>query len=194
MQRIPLSAPLLTIFCAAMISLGSSPHQLRADETKPPEVGKKAPDFELGNLDNKKYKLSELVKKGPVVVIMLRGYPTYQCPLCTRQMASFLNSAKQFDKREATVVFIYPDKADGIAEHAQEFIKGKKFPENYLFLLDPDFNFTNSYGLRWDAKKETAYPSTFVIGQDQKVKFSKISRTHGGRTKPQDILKELKEK
>ncbi len=192
MHRIPLSASLLTIFCAVILSLGSNPLELRADEGRQPEVGKKAPDFELSTLDDKKHKLSELVKEGPVVVIMLRGYPTYQCPLCSRQMAAFINASQDFNKRDTTVVFIYPDNANGVAQHSQEFIQGKKFPKNCLFLLDPDFKFTNSYGLRWDEERETAYPATFIIDQDQMVKSSKITRSHGGRTNPKDVLKELK--
>lgn len=184
---------LTTLLLAVSVGLFSvAATKARGDETAPPAVGKKAPDFELETLDGKKHKLSRLVKEGPVVLLMLRGYPTYQCPLCTRQMADFLNSAEAFADQGATVVFVYPDTKDGVAEHAQEFIKGKKFPKNFLFLLDPDFKFTNSYGLRWDAPKETSYPSTFIVDGDQKVTFAKISKTHGGRTKAKDILGELK--
>jgi len=164
---------------------------LHADEVKPPAEGDKAPDFELATIDGKKHELKKLVKKGPVVLLMLRGYPTYQCPLCTKQMGDFLNAAKEFKAHGATVVFVYPDKKEGIAEHAQEFITGKKFPPNCLFLLDPEFKFTNSYGLRWEGPKETAYPSTLIIDGDQTVRFVKISKTHGGRTKSKDILAEL---
>ena len=34
-------------------------------------------------------------------------------------------------------------------------------------------------------------PSTFVIGSDGKVKFSKVSTGHGGRTNPDEILAKL---
>jgi cytochrome oxidase Cu insertion factor (SCO1/SenC/PrrC family) len=37
------------------------------------KVGQKAPDFELKNVDGKKVVLSELLKKGPVVLGFYRG-------------------------------------------------------------------------------------------------------------------------
>ena len=46
---------------------------------------------------------------------------------------------------------------------AGEFLRDKQWPADFVFLLDPDYRFTNAYGLRWDAKKETAYPATFVL-------------------------------
>ena len=60
-------------------------------------------------------------------------------------------------------------------------------------VTDPDYAFINSYGLRWDEKNETAYPSTFVIGKDKIVRFAKISKTHGDRAKTADVLNALEE-
>lgn len=50
-----------------------------------------------------------------------------------------------------------------------------------------------TYGLRWDAPDETAYPSTFVIDETRSVRFAKVSRTHGGRTKAAAVLAEVKQ-
>jgi peroxiredoxin len=122
--------------------------------------------------------------EGSVVLLVLRGYPGYQCPVCTAQIGKFMNRAKAFAAAKATVVMVYPGPADGLKSHAEDFVRGKTLPENFHLLLDPDYKFTNSYQLRWDAKNETAYPSTFVIGQDGKVLFAKISKTHGGRSSP----------
>jgi len=61
----------------------------------------------------------------------------------------------------------------------------------FVFPLDPDYAFTNRYGLRWEAKNETAYPSTFSIGRDGWVTFSKVSKTHGGRTTAAEVLARL---
>ena len=47
---------------------------------------------------------------------------------------------------------------------------------------------TNSYGLRWDAPHETAYPSTFILDKNQTVLFEKISHSHGDRLSAQDAL------
>ena len=67
----------------------------------------------------------------------------------------------------------------------------KKLPGNFDLLLDPGYEFTNLYGLRWNAPKETAYPSTFLIDRQGTVFFSKIVKQHGGRTTAAEILGSL---
>jgi len=49
----------------------------------------------------------------------------------------------------------------------------------------------NTYGLRWNAKGETAYPSTFVLDDKGVVQFSKVSESHGDRTKATEVLAAL---
>lgn len=159
-----------------------------------PAVGDEAKDFELKAVDGETVRLSKLVVDGPVVLIVLRGFPGYQCPVCNAQVGQFLAKAKQFDALRARVVMVYPGPADGLKAHADEFVRGKSFPKNCYLLLDPDFSFTKSYRLRWDAPKETAYPSTFVIGTDRKIRWAKISQTHGGRSSVEEVLQGLKDK
>ena len=159
--------------------------------TTPPQVGDTAPDFELEAISGEKVKLSETLKQGPVVLVMLRGYPGYQCPICTMQVGQLMGKAKEFADAKANVILVYPGPADGLKAHAEEFVKGKDIPANFNLLLDPDFSFTNQYGLRWDAKNETSYPSTFVLNDAGKVLFAKISHEHGDRAKIEDVLAAL---
>lgn len=156
-----------------------------------PKVGDEAKDFELAAIGGETVKLSKLTEAGPVVLVVLRGYPGYQCPLCTKQFAELREKADEFKKAGAQVVFVYPGPADGLKAKATEFVKGRDYPAHFTILLDPDYTFTNAYSLRWDAKNETAYPSTFVLDAKRKVTFAKVSKTHGDRAKTDDILKAL---
>lgn len=159
-----------------------------------PKVGDEAKDFELTAIGGEPTKLSKLTEKGPVALVVLRGYPGYQCPLCTKQFAELVGKADDFKKAGAQVVFVYPGPADGLKAKAEEFVKGKDYPSHFTILLDPDYAFTTAYGLRWDAKNETAYPSTFVLDKGRKVTFAKVSTTHGDRAKTADVLKALSPK
>jgi peroxiredoxin len=170
--------------------LAGTPAQAR-DKAGRPEIGDEAADFELDSLGGEKVKLSKLTDEGPVVLIVLRGYPGYQCPVCNAQAGQFLSNADKFQAAKARVVLIYPGPARGLKNHAEEFMQGKTLPDNFRLLLDPDYAFTNAYGLRWAAPKETAYPSTFVIDGKRKIQFAKVSMTHGGRTSPQEVLRVL---
>jgi peroxiredoxin len=156
-----------------------------------PAVGDKASDFTLNDLDGKPVSLSNVLESGPAVLVVLRGYPGYQCPICVKQFGELLGSAQKFADAKSTVLFVYPGPATDLDKYAHEFIAGKSFPANYRFVIDPDFKFTNLYGLRWNAPKETAYPSSFVIDRKGIVQFAKISHSHGNRASSTELLGEL---
>lgn len=157
----------------------------------PPTVGDKAPDFALVNQEGRRVRLSDLTAKTPVVLIVLRGFPGYQCPVCNLQVHEFLKNAQGFVEAKVQVILVYPGPPENLGARASEFTADKKLPDNFQLLLDPGYEFTNLYGLRWNAPSETAYPSTFLIDQKGIVFFSRISRTHGGRTKAAELLEVL---
>lgn len=161
---------------------------------KPPQVGGMAPDFELTSVIEDKVQLSKVVEHGPVVLIVLRGFPGYQCPICNQQVGQYLKQAEKLKDAGAHVLLVYPGPSADLAKRAKEFIKDQTIPEHFHLLLDPDYKFTNAYHLRWDAAGETAFPSTFVIGKDLRVAFAKVSMEHGGRSKPEEVLKVLNAK
>ena len=161
---------------------------------EPPKVGDKAPYFELKTLDGQSVRLSELTPKAKVVLVVLRGWPGYQCPICDQQVHDFIASAAGFAEAKAQIVFVYPGPSDDLKAHAQEFKdwKGKKWPKEFLYVLDPAYSLVNAYNLRWDAPRETAYPSTFVLDDKGVVRFARISHSHGGRTTAKEVLAEVK--
>src|ERR1700680_3717359 len=117
----------------------------------PPLVGEKAPDFALSTPEGKSVRFSELVAKGPVVLVVLRGYPGYQCPYCNRQVQDFIQKSQGFAEAGTRVVFVYPGPPQDLGAKASEFLADKKLPANFDLVLDPGYEFTNMYGLRWNA-------------------------------------------
>lgn len=156
-----------------------------------PQVGSMAPDFTLKTLDDQSVRLNDLTAKSEVVLVVLRGWPGYQCPFCSRQAQDFVNDAEKLKAADAQVVMVYPGPSDDLKAHAAEFLQDKNWPKDFLLVLDPDYSFTKAYGLRWDAPKETAYPSTFIIGKDGKVAFAHVSKQHGDRVGAETVLKAL---
>src|SRR6204780_681288 len=136
-----------------------------------PLVGEKAPKFALSAPEGKSVRLSEMMSKGPVVLVVLRGYPGYQCPFCNRQVQDFIQKSQGFADAGARVVLVYPGPPQDLGAKAKEFLADKKLPENFDLVLDPGYEFTNMYGLRWDAPHETAYPSTFLIDRQGVIFF-----------------------
>ena len=158
----------------------------------PPSVGDSAPGFTLPLAQGGTVELAQVLAKQPVVLVLLRGYPGYQCPLCHKQVQDFLRNAQAFTDAGVQLILVYPGEKDGLVEHAKEFVADQMFPPNFHLALDPGYEFTNLYGLRWNKAGETAYPSTFLINQRGVITFAKISHSHGDRTTAAAILSELK--
>ena len=179
-------APLLFVSSLALVA---PDHHAEKPLEAPPKVGRTAPDFKLPALGEKDpVALSKVAEKGPVVLMVLRGYPGYQCPICSRQVAAFVRKADAFEKAGARVLMVYPGPKTDLEKFAKEFAGTFELPGNFTFLLDPDYTFTNAYKLRWDAPRETAYPSTFVLTKNRKVAFAKVSGGHGDRSGPAEVL------
>jgi peroxiredoxin len=158
----------------------------------PPKVGDIAPAFTLRTLDDRVVELSRIRAQGRVVLVVLRGWPGYQCPLCAQQVREFVLQAPEFASRGARVVMVYPGPAENLKAHAREFLQDQQWPADFDLVLDPGFEFTHAYGLRWDARKETAYPSTFIVDRPGHVRFAHVSKSHGDRVTVPRVLAELK--
>ncbi len=159
----------------------------------PPEVGDIAPDIELKNEKGETISLKKLNSEHAVVLLVLRGWPGYQCPVCSKQVSEFVAKKSELEKAGAQVLMVYPGPADMLAEHAKEFAtQGKwEFPANFYYVTDPEYKFTNDWGLRWEAERETAYPSTIIIGKDRKIAYAMTSTSHRGRAAVATVLEEL---
>lgn len=181
-RRSGLPLLLALIFAASVV-------QVRAET---PGVGGKAPDFSLSTPEGKPVRLSTLTSGSSVVLVVLRGYPGYQCPFCQKQVHDFETHAKAFADRGAEVLFVYPGPGVHLDDRAKEFLSQEDaLPANVHLVLDPDYRVTNLYGLRWDAPQETAYPSTFLLDRQGKIFFEKISKGHGDRTTAEQVLAEM---
>src|SRR5216683_2054667 len=96
-----------------------------------PGVGDQAADFALSTVQGKTVRLSEVAAKGPVVLVVLRGYPGYQCPYCNRQVQDFISNSQGFIDAGARVILVYPGPPDNLAAKATEFTTGKMLPDSF---------------------------------------------------------------
>lgn len=158
----------------------------------PPNLGEKAPDFTLTTPTGTPIQLSKQYRESTVVLVVLRGFPGYQCPYCQKQVHDFVEHASGFSAKKATVLLVYPGPPADLDQHARDFLaKQADLPSNVILVTDPDYAMTNRYDLRWDAPAETAYPSTFIVDRNGTITFEKISRAHDDRTVAEDILAKI---
>lgn len=153
-----------------------------------PEVGQTAVNFTLKDAEGRSVSLYDLTNRQKVALVVLRGYPGYQCPVCTKQVGELIQNAKQFQDSGTQVLLVYPGTGEKLQDHASEFTQNMNLPAGFTFVTDPDYSFVNLYHLRWDAEGETAYPSTFVIDRQNIIRYVKISQTHGDRAPVDEVL------
>jgi peroxiredoxin len=154
-----------------------------------PGVGQRAPDFTLTTLDGTPISLSSYTSHGRVVLILLRGYPGYQCPFSQQQFQSYQQAAAQFAAAGAQVIFIYPGASSkSLADDAAQLLGNQPLPANMHLVLDPDYVFTNQYGLRWNDPNQTVYPSTFLVARSGIIFFAHTGRSSSDLTPPSDAL------
>ena len=101
------------------------------------KTGELAPDFSLPDDQGQTVKLSELLRKGPV---LLYFYPADFTPVCTREACAFGAREPELSKAGVTLLGISPQDA---ASHA-------RFRERYSLpfplLADPDKRVIRAYG------------------------------------------------
>ena len=157
-----------------------------------PVTGSKASDFTLSTPVGDSINLAKETARGTTVLVVLRGFPGYQCPYCVKQVHDFVEHSADFAAKKVNVLLVYPGPPAELDQRAKEFLaKQSELPPNIKLVVDPDYKMTNLYGLRWDAPNETAYPSTFILDRSGKILFEKISHSHGDRTSAEDVLSQI---
>lgn len=179
-------AVVATTFCMAF--------QVNADdEVKPLEVGKKAVNFELPVVGKKQFlELKDEYSSGPVVVVVLRGYPGYQCQICKQQVGKLINRASALAKNAHRVILVYPGDNPLLKRHSESFMGSRRLPEPFVLVRDDGMQMIEDWGLRWNTPNETAYPSTYIIDSNGRVAWKKISSSHAGRSTTEEILAALR--
>ena len=132
------------------------------------EVGAKAPDFTLHNQDRESVTLSEVVKKGPVVLAFLPGAFS---GTCTAEMCAFRDSEADLSKLSAQVL--------GVSVDTFFALKAWADANKFTFPLLSDFNkeVTPMYGvLNPDmiGLKNIAKRAVFVIDRTGVVRHKEV--------------------
>ena len=124
--------------------------------------GDKAPDFELQDQTGASLQLSEMLRKGPVVLFFYPAAMTYGC---TKESCHFRDLAGEFEQAGAQPVGISRDTVS----------KQKQFDEKhslgYPLLSDPDRKVAEAFGVKGGMLGLSPVKrATFVIDRDQTVR------------------------
>jgi peroxiredoxin len=140
------------------------------------KVGDKAPDFKLFNQDGEPVSLSSF--KGKKVVVLF--FPGANTGVCTKEMCTFRDDLKEFEKLDAQVL--------GISVDMHYSLKMFQEKNNYNFPLLSDFNkkTINDYGVVLDVfapgkfdYNKVAKRAAFVVDENGTLKYVEVLASPG---------------
>lgn len=124
------------------------------------QIGDTVPDFELDDQDGNRWRLSERLTDGPVVLFF---YPAAMTSGCTKEACHFRDLASEFGAAGAQRVGISLDGVD----------KQKRFADehgfDYPLLADVDGAVAKIFGVKRPLSMLKVKRQTFVIGTDSTV-------------------------
>jgi peroxiredoxin Q/BCP len=144
-----------------------------------PQVGDKAPDFELAASDGKTYKLSEFAGKKPVVIAWFPKAFTRGCTAECKNMKENGAAIRKFD------VAYFTASVDDVKLNT-EFAKSLEL--DFPILSDPTKKTAEAYGVI-NPQRGMANRWTFYIGADGKIKA--IDQKVNAAKHSEDIVKQL---
>jgi peroxiredoxin Q/BCP len=149
------------------------------------EIGDKAPDFALPDVDGNIVRLSDF--HGQYVVLYF--YPKDDTPGCITEACEFNADGKAFQTKGVKIIGISPDPP----ESHRKFID--KYKLRFMLLSDADHKVCEKYGVwaeksMYGRKYMGVSRTTFIIGKDGKIArmYEKVKPEGHSR----EILNELK--
>ena len=124
----------------------------KKEAPKTVKIGAKAPDFQIKDSSGKLIKLSELTKKGPVLVRLTCG-----CKGCDRELAYFQTLHKAYKGKGLISLAVFREPDDKV----EAYVKQKKL--KMLYAID-------SKGESWKVFETKTMPSNFLIEKGGKIR------------------------
>jgi peroxiredoxin len=168
------------------------------------KAGAKAPDFTLKNSDGKPTHLSDLLKKGPVLLTWYRGG---WCPYCNIALTALAEKSPEIKAAGGQLVALTPE----LPDHAEETAKKNKLPFEVLsdignkvareygivFMMTPAVAAAMQKGAKLherngDASDELPLSAAYVIAQDGTITYAFLDADYRNRAEPQRLVDELK--
>ena len=134
----------------------------------------KAPDFSLPNLEGKQIKLSDLLKRGPVIIDFWATW----CKPCIKAFPGLQEIYDKYRERGLTVVAISVDSPRTQARVAP-FIKSSKY--SFEVLLDKDGRVARQYNA-------VVIPRTVLVDQKGQMVFASIGYRPSNHKKLEEAL------
>lgn len=122
----------------------------------------KVRDWELILTSNQKIKISDIIKRGPLILVFIRG--TW-CPFCQIHLKNLSEWATRLNEKEGNVIVV----------STEPLISLKSWlnlnPMNFIFASDSSMELCHYFGVRI-APNDFAQAATFLIDSDFTIRLA----------------------
>ncbi len=145
-------------------------------------------DLSFIDTSGRKVGLDQYKDKKNVLLVFTRGFSGQLCPYCTTQTSRLIANYDEFTRRDAEVLLVYPGSKEQLPLFKEASIEasGKdSFP--FPVLLDEDLAAVKRLGIA----AQLAFPSTFLIDKQGKVRLSYVGANPTDRPSIKALLDQL---
>jgi peroxiredoxin len=176
---------------------------LRSSFSNALKIGDIVADFTLPDAKGSPVRLSDQLRKGPIVLTFYRGG---WCPYCNLELRAYQRLASEFQACGVSILAISPETPDVALTTAQSNALG------FTVLSDVGNGVARQFGLVWrmpgpaqagmtaigkalpqfngDNSWELPHPGTFLIAPDRSVRLAQVDVDYRTRPDPQAVLAE----
>lgn len=154
------------------------------------QVNPDALEWTLVDTRGEKVDLKQYRGKKNLVLVFTRGFAGFVCPNCSAQTSRLISNYKEFEKRDAEVLVVFP----GPSDHVSDFVQASQSAAGdakvpFPILLDGNFSVVDKLGIRGDLAK----PSTYILDKQGQVRFAYVGATTTDRPSLKAMLDQLDE-
>ena len=167
-------------------------------------VGDTAPGFVLQNANGRQVSLTDVLAKGPAIVIFYRGG---WCPYCNIQLKSYQRALQGIKGLGGQILAISPQLPDGSLSVAEKNALGFEVLSDVGNVVARSFGLVYALadelraalisnnkalpGINGDDSWELPVPATFIVAPDRRVTLSHIDVDYRRRLAPEDVIRSL---
>ena len=128
--------------------------------------------------------IDEMCKKGPVLVVILRGFSGQVCLYCAAQTTAISKAIQRFEKSNIQVVVVYPGPVDAIPSFLQAVRSLANDPPPMPVALDVSLIAVRALGI----DDNLAKPTSLIIDTKGQIRYAYVGKTIADRPSVEELL------